>query len=119
MRCDHEKYGYKLSNEIDSFKKAINVDLPNSVKYNNGLSAFELFNITSNKRVLIINLFANLIKSHYESGKVKAWYDKYSQYTIIPSFNSISSLETPYPFGNGVNEHVNTNFFETFDNIKR
>jgi hypothetical protein len=123
----NKEFDNKLNTELDLFKKYIFPEnIPDCIKFreevdrNFTLSPDELFKFTANKRVLIINLYADLFRDHYNSGKIIQWYTKYSEYNPcnIPSFTSISSLEIPYPFGNGINEKVYNNFFETLDLIK-
>jgi hypothetical protein len=88
----------------------------------NSINSNTAFQICAGKNVLIINLFADLICKHYRSGKIIEWYQKLSANIpngcVIPSIANISAIETPYPFGNGLNETMHNNFFETLDAIK-
>jgi hypothetical protein len=119
-------YYYQFNKEIQQFKDHIYPEtIPNYVKQKEEFGLKHIspditFKVCENKRVLIINLFADLLKSHYESGKMTEWYTKLSEYNncVIPSFASVSSIEIPYTFGNGLNETKNNNFFETLDDIK-
>jgi hypothetical protein len=84
-------------------------------------SSNDTFNLCNNKHVVIINQYADVLRDHYKSGKVVEWYTKYAEYNncIIPSISNISSIEIPYPFGNGMNEPERNNFFETLEYIKQ
>lgn len=85
----------------------------------------EVFQRCYKKNVLIINLFADVIRDHYNSGKISEGYNKlkeeaplHGREMVVPEFNSISSVEIPYPFGNGMNVAECSNFFEMLDSIK-
>ena len=85
------------------------------------LNPTTLFTRYANKNVVFINLYADLIRDHYNSGKVRDWYIKQKEIkpnNVIPSFNNVSSIEIPYPFGNGMNETECNDFFEMLDKIK-
>ena len=114
-----------IYNEVIECKKYILQNYQTNVKINTAfaieLNANKLFKACNYKDIIIINLFADLIRDHYNSGKVKEYYNKYSNYdnnTIIPSFKSVSSIELPYTFGNGINEQKYNNFFEMLEYIK-
>ena len=124
----NDSFNYKLDYELDLFKKYIYPDnIPNVLNHRNeiGHNIYidnnDTFKLCKDKDVVVINLYADLIRDHYKSGKVTEWYTKLSGYNncIIPSIKSISSIETPYPFGNGINEETYNNFFETLEYIKQ
>ena len=116
----------KLNKEIKIFREEILYETDKINKYRNNIKHIQpenndKFRLCKNKKILIINLYADLLRDHYNSGKVTEWYKKLTEYNncLIPSFESISSIEIPYTFGNGINETKFNNFFETLDYIKQ
>lgn len=122
----YKDYNDKLNKELDLFIKYIYHDKNNEeisqlrkLSYNCN-TPNTIFSLCNNKNVLIINYFGHLVRDNYLSGRVRNWYIKFNTFRQcqIPNIKSISSIETPYPIGNGMNESVHNNFYEKLEHIK-
>ena len=111
---ERELFKQYMYPNIDTFSR-------DNLGYLDNMTINELFTKYANKNVVIINLYADLIRDHYNSGKVRDWYIKHLELNYdcdVPCFNNVSSIEIPYPFGNGMNETECNDFFEMLDKIK-
>ena len=85
-------------------------------------SAHNLFTKCANKKIVIVNLMADAIRDHYRSGKVAEWYKTQDPVAwwarTTAEFSSISSIEVPFPFGNGMHVTGCDNFFDMLDIMK-
>ena len=81
-----------------------------------------LFTKCANKKIVIINFMADAIRDHYRSGKVAEWYKTQDSEAwwarTTAEFSSISSIEVPFPFGNGMHVTGCDNFFDMLDIMK-
>ena len=122
----NSRFENKLNEELRIFREYLFPDTKDLTLYRKqfiveNANSNETFKLCNGKKILVINFFADLLRDHYNSGKITEWYKKMTECNkniIIPNFSSISSIETPYPFGNGINENRFNNFFQSLDYIK-